>query len=141
MKHVLLQAVAGCGLLIFGLSANAQSRDRDDHWRDYRQSDRFYKGRLFERVRTDLERIQASTFPGTEDKYRLVRAKQELNELQSKFDDGNYDATQMQDVMAAMDRVLADNRLSERDRDNLQDDKARLREFRERHERDYPDRR
>lgn len=140
MRHVLLRSIAGTGLLLFGLSAYAQPpRDRDeDRWREYRESDRFYRGRLFDRVRADLDRVQADTFHGS-DQYRLARAKEELNEMQTAFNERRYDAREMQDVMAAMNRVLSDNRLSGRDRDMLQDDLARLREFRDRHERDFRD--
>ncbi len=60
--------------------------------------------------------------------------------MQTAFNERRYDAREMQDVMAAMNRVLSDNRLSGRDRDMLQDDLARLREFRDRHERDFRDR-
>ena len=142
MKHILLRAVAGSGLLLFGLAASAQPpRDRDDdHWREYRENERFYRGHLFERVRTDLDRLEDKTFPISGDRARLVRTKQELNELQTKFNEGRYDAREMDEVMDAMNRVVSNNRLSDRDRDALQDDLARLREFRERHEHDYGDR-
>src|SRR5690242_1626399 len=98
MKHVLLRSVAGAGLLFFGgLTLSAQ-----DHWREYRENERFYKGRLFERVRTDLDRAESNTPAISGDRYRLVQAKRELNELQDKFNNGRYDAREMDDVMQAM---------------------------------------
>ncbi len=107
--------------------------DREDY---YRQRDEAFHGdwhaRFFERVRQDLDHIQAATFPIGGDQYRLQRTKQELNELQSSWASGNYDRRSLDDVIGAMTRVLADNRLRPRDRDVLNDDLNRLREFRDR---------
>ena len=58
----------------------------------------------------------------------------ELNELQGKLAEGRYDERQLDDVMAAMSSVVQNNRLSERDREILNDDLRRMREFRERHD-------
>jgi hypothetical protein len=58
----------------------------------------------------------------------------ELNELQEKLAQGRYDERQLDDVMAALSSVVQNNRLSDRDRDVLNDDLRRMREFRERHD-------
>lgn len=101
-------------------------RDRDDVYRGD------WHGRFFERVRMDLEHVQSVTFPIGGDQYRLARTKQELNELQSSWTNGSYNRRSLDDVINAMTRVLADNRLSGRDRDVLGDDLNRLRDFRDR---------
>jgi hypothetical protein len=110
-----------------------RDRDRDSY---YQERDEAFRGdwhaRFFERVRQDLEHIQSVTFPVGPDQYRLVRTKQELNELQQSWASGNYDRRSLDDVITGMTRVLDDNRLSRRDRDVLTDDLNRLREFRER---------
>ncbi len=140
MKHALLRAMAGAGLLLFGITAGmAQDRDRgrEDGW--YRSRDTFYRGHewrahLFQRVREDLDRVQAATFPGGRDDFRIATTKQELNELQDKYAAGRYDQPELDDVIAALQRVVASNRLSPRDRDMLNDDLNRLRDYREHHD-------
>jgi hypothetical protein len=60
--------------------------------------------------------------------------RHELDELQAKYVERGYDQPELDDVIGALQRVVADNRLSNRDRDMLTDDLHRLREFREHHE-------
>ena len=103
-------------------------RDRDDRFRgnDWRQ-------RFFERIREDVDHVQSGAFPFGADQYRLARTRQELDELQGKLAAGRYDQRELDDVIAALDRVVRDNRLSRGDRDVLADDLNRLRDFRARH--------
>jgi hypothetical protein len=139
MKHLLLRTVAGTGLILFGVTASMQAqrpRDDDSYHRD---RDDYYRGdqwraRMFEKVRDDLNHVQTTWFGGaTGDEYRIAKAKQELNELQNAIADHRYDQRALDDVIGAIQRVVSDNRLSGRDRDILNDDLNRLREFRERH--------
>jgi hypothetical protein len=118
---------------------------RDDRDRSYRDDDVYHRDRderfrgedmrrrFFERIREDLDHVQSGAFPFGADQYRLARTRQELDELQSKLAAGRYDERELDEVIAAMDRVVRDNRLSNRDRDVLSDDLNRLREFRARH--------
>ena len=89
--------------------------------------------RLFDRVREDLNRVQTVAFTGN-DEYRIVRTKEELTDLQSKTVAGKYDQPELDSVIGALGKVVADNRLSARDRDMLTDDLTRLRDYREHHE-------
>lgn len=68
------------------------------------------------------------------DQYRIARAKEELNELQNKMLAGQYDQPELDEVIATLQRVVADNRLTPRDREILTDDLNRMREYREHHE-------
>ena len=118
-------------------------RDRDRHDDDayYRDRDDFFRGgdwrqRLFERVRVDVDHVRSVTFPFGADQYRLANTIQQLNELQEKLARGRYDRRELDDVIEALQRVVRDNRLSRRDRDILDDDLDRLRDFRGRY-RDY----
>ncbi|HTA43141.1 MAG TPA: hypothetical protein VK789_11880 [Bryobacteraceae bacterium] len=130
------------GVFLFGI-ANIQAAPQDrDHDRDdrgwYQNRDSFYHGegwkmRLFDRVRDDLNRVQEVDFNGR-DQYRIERTKQELNELQGKLASQRYDQPELDDVIGALNGVVAANQLSPRDRDMLNDDLARLREYREHHE-------
>jgi hypothetical protein len=109
--------------------------DADDYYR--RREDSFrgegWRRRFFDRIREDLEHVQAANFPRGGDEFRLERTMRELNDLQRSWENGRYDDRDANDVMIALDRVLRDNRLSRRDRDILSDDLQRLRSFRDRH--------
>jgi hypothetical protein len=102
-------------------------RDREDWFRGGNWRDRF-----FERVREDINHVQSATFPFGNDQYRLARTKEELNELQAGMASGRYNERDLDDVIAALARVVQDNRLGYRDREILTDDLNRLREFRAR---------
>jgi hypothetical protein len=124
--------------VVFGLS-NAQAapqRDRDDPaW--YQNRENFYKGadwkmRMFDRVREDVARVQQNAFAAG-DEYRLSKTVDELNDLQSKLTASNYDEPELDRVIAALGRVVADNRLTPKDREILTDDLTRLRDYREHH--------
>jgi hypothetical protein len=138
MKHLLLRTIAGTSLMLFGLSASMQAQPPRDDDAYHRDRDDYYRGdqwraRLFDRVRADLDHVQTTWFPSG-DQYRLAKAKQELSELQAAMADHRYDERALDDVLAAMQRVVSDNRLSNRDRDILNDDMGRLRQFREHHD-------
>jgi hypothetical protein len=115
-------------------------RDADrDHQGYDRDRERFFRGdawrrNIFQRVREDVEHVQRTTFPFTGDQSRLSRTIFELNELQTKLNQGRYDEHELSDVMYALSNVLQYNRLSDRDREILTDDLNRMREFREHHD-------
>jgi len=128
MRHAFLATIAASSLLLFTVSAVAQDRDRDDRRDDSRH------GRMFDRVRDDVSRVQDSTPYFSGDQFRLVRVKEELNELQARYDEHGYDSGKMDDVIHALERVVADNHLAGHERDMLNDDLNRLRDFRDHHE-------
>jgi hypothetical protein len=144
MKNTLLLKSLAGGLLLVAGTAYAQDRDPDqDRDRGYdtyhHQRDDFYRGdrwraRMFDKVRADLDHAQSVSFPIGRDEYRIVKTKTELGELQTKLDNHQYDQPELDDAIAALSRVVSDNRLSPRDRDMLNDDLNRLREYREHHE-------
>lgn len=137
-----MAGTVAAGVLMLGI-ANIQAAPQDrDHDRDdrgfYQNRDSFYHGegwkmRVFDRVRDDLTRVQQVDFNGR-DQLRIDRTKQELNELQSKLASHRYDQPELDEVIGALNRVVAANQLAPRDRDMLNDDLARLREYREHHE-------
>lgn len=139
MNNVLLKSLAGAGLLVFSLTASAQDRDRDRNDDSY-HSDRDayfhgdrWRGQLFQRVREDVDHVRSVTWPGGGDEYRIGRTLDELNELQGKLANHVYDERELDDVIEALGRVASYNRMAPRDRDILNDDVARLREYREHH--------
>src|ERR1700730_2973960 len=143
MKHILTRSIAGTGLLLFGLTAAAQSRPQDrDRYRDpdawHVGRDSYFRGdawrmHVFQRVWEDLDHVQSLAFTGG-DEYRIARTKEELNQLQNKLAARQYDQPELDEVIAALQRVVADNRLTPRDRDILTDDLNRMRDYREHHE-------
>ena len=139
MRRLLLRSIMGSGLLLLGLTAYSQDRDRDrdrdeDRYHRTQRGEDWWRGRMFERVRQDLDHVQSVTFPFSPDQYRLNRVKQELNELQAKVAENRYDQPELDDVISAMQRVVSDNHISGRDRDLLNEDLTRLRAFREHHD-------
>jgi len=140
LKPFVGRAILCAALLTTGVItgvAQDRDRDRDDSW--YQTREGFYhgehwQGHLFQRVREDLDRVQSKTPPLSGDEYRLVRTKQELSELQDKLAAGRYDERELDDVIAATQRVVDSNRLSPRDRDILTDDLSRMRQYRDHHD-------
>jgi hypothetical protein len=146
MKRSLINGIACAGLLLFSLSARqAVAQDRDNDRNNDRDNDSFYHSRegfysgdswrmhLFDRVRADLDHVQRVAFSGS-DEYRIVRTKEQVAELQSKMAEGRYDQPELEDVLAGLGRVVADNRLSPRDRDILSEDLSRVRDYRDHHD-------
>lgn len=136
-KNILINGLAGAGLLVSSLTAVAQDRPRDqDSYhsdRDARFHDEHWRGRLFDDIREDVQHVQAVTWPSGGDSYRLDRTVSELNQLQSKLASHVYDERDLDDVIAVLSRVVSDNRMAPRDRDILSDDLSRLRDYREHH--------
>jgi hypothetical protein len=137
MRKFLLSSVAGAGLIIFSFAGSATAQDRDSdafhHDRDaYFQGDNWHM-RLFNRVRDDVRHVQETTWPEGGDQYRLDKTMDDLNDLQSKLANRVYDETELDRVIDNLGRVASYNRMASRDRDLLNDDVSRLREYRDHH--------
>jgi hypothetical protein len=139
MKHLFLGTIIS-GLILFAAPGFSQDRDRDeDRYHGEDRGEHSWSGHLFDRVRADIDHVQAMTPVFSGDEFRLARTKQELSELQRSAAAGKFDQDRdLDDVITALQRVVSDNRMSERDRDMLRDDLNRLREFKEHHDRYYP---
>ncbi len=137
MMRNLLLSLAGAGLLVFSFNATAVAQDRDSD--AYHQDrDAYFHGdnwhmRIFDRVRDDLQHVQSVTWPEGGDQYRIDRTMNELNDLQSKLANRVYDETELDRVIDQLGRVASYNRMAPRDRDMLDDDIARLRDYRDHH--------
>jgi hypothetical protein len=132
MRSFLRNSTVTAAFLILAGSALAQP-----DW--YQQREERFRGeewrhRMFTEVREDLNHVQSVTFGGR-DEFRLVRTKQELDELQSDLAAHRYSEAKLDQVIGAMQRVVADNRMQGRDRDMLNDDLQRLRDYRAHHDR------
>lgn len=104
-------------------------RDRDQ-W--FRQDD--WRARIFQRIHEDLDHVTAGSSYFMGDRARLQRTGFELDELQSKLSRGFFDPQELDDVIGAMQVVLQNNRLDQRDRAILQDDVSRMQDFRAQHD-------
>ncbi|HEX5226505.1 MAG TPA: hypothetical protein VFW44_02295 [Bryobacteraceae bacterium] len=136
-KNALLSSLAGAGLLIFSLAPTLAAQDHDPDAYHHDRDAYFHGGnwhmRMFERVREDLQHVQASTWPRGGDQYRIDKTMDELNDLQSKMANRVYDESELDRVIDQLGRVASYNEMAPRDRDILNDDVARLREYREHH--------
>jgi hypothetical protein len=133
MKHLLIKTLAGSGLLLMGLTASAQSYPRPEQ-RQYQDERDVREGRVFDRVRADLDRVQAGALPFTADRTRVMRAREEVNECQRILNAGDYDRREFDEAIGALQRVAQLNRLSDYTRDNLYDDIRDLRRVQSRFE-------
>ena len=132
MTHAIRNTLAAAALLVFAGGVYAQH----DDWyasREGRWHGEGWRMRLFSHVREDLDHVQSVTFGGR-DQYRLTRTKEELNELQGKLEHHEYDQGKLDEVIASLQRVASDNHMAPRDREMLNDDLSRLRDYREHHE-------
>lgn len=118
-------------LACFGVSAVAQDWQHD---RDARFRGEEWRAHLFSHVRMDLDHVQGETWPRGGDRYRLERTKHELDELQGKLENHRYDEHELSDVIGSLNRVVADNHMSPRNRQILNDDLNRLRDYRAHHD-------
>jgi ABC-type transporter Mla subunit MlaD len=118
-------ATVSCALL-FATALYAQREERRD--------DNYWQGRLFQRVHEDLDQIQRDTPKVSSDQYRLVETKRDLEDLQKKMENHGYDQPELDRTISAVERVMADNNMSSRNREMLQEDLRRLRDFREHHD-------
>lgn len=132
MRSILRSSTAAAAFLLLAGAALAQPPD----W--YQQREERYRGQnwrqhMFTEIKADLDHVQATTYGGR-DEFRLVRTKQELDELQSDLAAHRYTEAKLDEVIGTMQRVAADNRMSARDRAIVNDDLQRLRDYRAHHD-------
>jgi len=132
MKKALRNSIAATAFLVFAGAIVAQPPDWYAHREERFRGER-WRGHMFAEIREDLDHVQATAFHRG-DQYRIARAKEELNELQADLEAHRYHEAKLDEVIATISRAAADRRLDPRDRDLLNDDVQRLRDFRAHHE-------
>ena len=136
MRSLLIKGLAGSSLLMMALGAYAQNypRNRDDD----RYADRDgrgyygrpeYRGGVLDQVQADLRYAHSAAYSRGEAK-RLDKAREELWEFQRKWNAGRFDRHELDDSIAAIQRVVDHNGLDERARSVLWSDLRQLRDFR-----------
>jgi hypothetical protein len=123
MRQPLINALAGSGLLLMGMSASAQYQPRPlDAQEIQDQREAQDQGRIFDRVRTDLDRIHADASPFSPDRDRVMIAIQQVNQCQRAVAAGEYDRRLFYQTVASIQRVMDLNRLTDQSRSYLGDD-------------------
>ena|SRR5690242_18263684 len=152
MRRLLMRTMAGGGVLLMALAVNAQDRERyrdDDRYYDryydrddrgYRREEPYYRGggSLVDRVQADLRYADSDSYSRGE-RRRIDNARKELYEFQRAWSEGRFNRHELDDSIAAIQKVVDHNALRERSRSILWDDLQRLRSFRAEYQgRGYP---
>jgi len=118
-------------LLMAGASAYAQQdRDRDDRYRAWGREP-------LDRVRADLDHAQRDLrYLGPEEVERFNRIRGQVSEFQHRWAQGRFDKDALDHVIEGLNHTVEHSRIRPRDRDILADDVRRLRELRERWDRE-----
>ena len=129
MRRFLIKSLVGSGLAFGALTLGAQQYYPQQYQprNDYYRSDRNDQNMLINRVRTDLDYAQSQAYGG--DRWRVNRAKQSLDEFQSRLNSGTYDRRELDMAINTMQRVVDNNTLPWRLERNLSQDVNRLRDL------------
>lgn len=126
VRHLLIETVIGSTLFVLASGVQGQT----SRFRDFQDAET-----LFSQVRTDIERAQHHSFPHFSESDDFDRAKAEVNELESQWEEHRYVPNQTEDVIVAIGRLIDRDHMSSQDRGTLDDDVRKLREFLSSHDR------
>jgi hypothetical protein len=94
-----------------------------------------WRKNMFQHVKTDLEYVQHNApAAAPRERKRLERTKQELTDLQGKLESNRFDQGEVNDVIDSLVKSANDTRLSPQDKEVLNDDVKRMRDYREHHD-------
>ena len=125
--------VATAMMAALALSAAAQDWY---HARDDRYRGEAWRRHIFAEVRTDLEHVWAG-HAAEREQNRLAKTEAELTQMQGDLDQGRWDNGILNDAIDSIRKSSNDQRLAPRDRDVLNDDVRRLKEFQDEHNRHH----
>jgi len=128
MRHILMTALAGCGLLLTTMTASAQYQPRS--W-DQVQNEREMgnHGRMFDQIRADLDLASTTALPFSGDRDRVAIARDQLNQCQAAVNSGEFDRLTFGQTISAIQRVVDLNRLTDQDGHYLVNDMNQLRQL------------
>jgi hypothetical protein len=142
MNRVVRGLLIGCGALALSAGAFAQDygrpersnfqgrdRDRGGFW-DRDRLAREYRGAFYDRLQDDLTRAERSRYLRGDDIRRFDRARREVGEFSAKWTRGVFDPREMDQAIAAVQRVVEIPALRRDDREALREDLGRMRSFR-----------
>ncbi len=113
-----------------GLNAVAQDWYHD---REGRYQGEGWRSQVFLQVRSDLDHVWSARRASDKERNRLERTKQELTDLQASLDAGRFDNGHLNDVIDSLRKSANDDRLAPRDREVLNDDVSRLKDYQDNH--------
>ena len=87
---------------------------------------------LVSRVQNDLRRAQRFARAGGKERERFYNAQRHLSQFDREFSRGRFDKDKLDEAIDDVHNVVKNNRLSPRDRDELDGDLRDLRELRAR---------
>jgi hypothetical protein len=123
MRQLLIKALAGSGVLLMGTAASAQYQPRPISAQEMQDRQEAQdQDRIFDRARTDLDRIHADASPFSPDRDRVTIAIQQVNQCQRAVTAGEYDRRVFYQTVASIQRVMDLNRLTDQSRSYLGDD-------------------
>ncbi|HTA70356.1 MAG TPA: hypothetical protein VK776_18840 [Bryobacteraceae bacterium] len=126
MKHVLVRTLVGTSLLLFSLTANAQTTSEQMRSTFYSEDQYQLTHSMFDKITADLSRAQTDTNSPA----RFDRANTQLRQLEQSWDKGQYISREMEGAISAIQTVLSVNHLMPRDRGALSADLSQLLDFR-----------
>jgi hypothetical protein len=133
MGVVIMKRIGTAGLVIAAFACFGAAQEYHNN-RDPRYQDPRWRSQVFLMIRSDLDRVQAQRASDKE-RTRLATTKQELTDLQTKLNRGVWDNGHVNDVIDSLEKSANDDRLSQRDRAMLADDRNRLKDFHNEHNR------
>src|SRR4051812_48431315 len=113
MNKIVKGMLIGCGAIMLSAGAFAQDYGRDranfqerdrGHW-DRDRMVREYRGAFYDRLQADLSRAERSRYLRGDDLRAFDRAHREVGEFQAKWSRGVFDAREMDQAIAAVQRV------------------------------------
>ena len=119
-------------IFIFSAAAQDWYRDREARFGGNRGRDQ-----VFMQVRQDLDHIWSANRAADRERQRIERTKQELSDLQARYNHGDWDNGTVNDVIDSLRKSANDDRLSPRDRNVLSDDANRIHDFQAMHNRGH----
>ena len=131
MRNLMSKAVMGAGIMFCGLTANAQYpyQTPQSQYQRYRGDARDVE-RIVSRAQNRLERATLNSWTDRDDRFRIETAQQELNDIQLRLSNGQYDQRELNQAIMALRRVVKNNQLPSATRYRIENDLTQLREFR-----------
>ena len=131
MRNLMSKAVMGAGLMFCGLTANAQYpyQTPQSQYQRYRTDSRDVY-RVLSRAQNHLNRATVNQWMDRDDRLRIETAQQELNDMQLRLSNGQYDQRELNQAIVALRRVVNNNQLPSATRYRIENDLTQLREFR-----------
>jgi hypothetical protein len=124
VKNLLIKTLAGSGLMLLTLTANAQYQPGPIQEQREARHDR-----IFDQARSDLYRAQAFAEPYYSDRDRLAAARERVNECEQAVATGQEDTRTFGEAIAGIQQVVDRNRLPDTNRDLLVEDMTALRDL------------